>query len=127
MAGFTAQGATFTFAGTRGQIGANVTSLSVSSPEAEVVDMTAIGDAAGQRIMVPTGDWSGGSIDVEYIASPGGPSPDGFVRDVGTLTFASNGLSVTRRAILVSAEVQASVGDLVRGSLRFALTDYAGQ
>jgi len=126
MAGFAAQGATFTFAGTRGQFGANVTSLSVSSPEAEVVDMTGPDDALGLRVMVPTGDWSGGGVNVDYIASPNGASPDGFVRDNGTLTFAANGLSVTRRAILVSAETQASVGDVVRGSLRFTLTDYEG-
>lgn len=126
MAGVTAQGATFTFVGTRGQLSANVTSLSVSSPEAEVADMTGIATPAGQRIMVPTGDWSGGSIDVEYLASAGGFNPEGFVRDVGTLTFASSGLTVTKRAILVSAQRQASVGELVRGSLRFTLTDYTG-
>lgn len=124
--GVTAQGATFTFAGRRGQFSANVTSLSVSSPQAEVVDMTGPDDAVGHGVMVPTGDWSGGSIDVEYIATAGGFSPDGFVCDVGTLTFASSGLIVTKQAILVSAQRQASVGELVRGSLKFALTDYAG-
>lgn len=50
--------------------------------------MAGIGDAAGQRIMVPTGDWSGGAIEVECIASYCGASHDGFVRDVGTSAFA---------------------------------------
>lgn len=126
MAGFAAQGATFTFAGTRGQFGANVTSLSVTSPEAEVADMTEPTDEIGKRVLVPTGDWSGGGVAVDYIASASGASPDGFVCDYGTLTFASSGVSVTRRAILVSAERQIRVGDIVRGSLRFTLTDYAG-
>lgn len=126
MAGFAAQGATFTFAGTRGQFGASVTSLSVSSPEAEVVDMTGFGDDLGRRVMVPTGDWSGGSVEVEYIASPNGADPEGFVRDYGTLTFGATGLNISRRAILTSTDKQIRVGDIVRGSLRFALTDYEG-
>ena len=126
MAGFAAQGATFTFDGTRGQFGANVTSLSVSSPEAEVVDMTGPDDALGLRVMVPTGDWSGGSVEVEYIASPSGADPEGFVRDYGTLTFAASGVTISRRAILASTDKRVSVGDIVRGSLRFTLTDYEG-
>jgi len=126
MAGFAAQGATFTFAGTRGQFGANVTSLSVSSPEAEVVDMTGPDDALGLRVMVPTGDWSGGSVEVEYIASPNGADPEGFVCDYGTLTFGATGINVTRRAVLTSSQRDARVGDIVRGSLRFTLTDYTG-
>lgn len=126
MAGFAAQGATFTFVGTRGQFGASVTSLSVSSPEAEVVDMTGFGDDLGRRVMVPTGDWSGGSVEVEYIASQNGADPEGFVRDYGMLTFGATGLNISRRAILTSTDKQIRVGDIVRGSLRFTLTDYEG-
>lgn len=126
MAGFTAQGATFTFSGSRGQFSANVTGLTVTTPEAEVVDMTGVDDPLAHRIMVPTGDWAGGDIQVEYIASSGGGVVDGFVSDCGNLSFIAPGIDVTRRAILVSADRQIRVGDIVRGSLRFTLTDYAG-
>ena len=128
MAGFAAQGATFTFAtASAGQFGAAVTSLSVASPEAEVVDMTGVDDAQGQRIMVPTGDWSGGSVEVEYIASPNGAAPEAFVRQVGIVTFSSQNMTVSRRAVLVAADRRASVGEVVRGTLRFTLTDYVEQ
>lgn len=126
MAGFVASGATFTFVGALGQFGAFVTSLSVSSPEAEIVDMTRANDPVGRVVLVPTGALVGGSVDVEYIASPGGADPDVFVCTNGTLTFAANGLTVSRGAILASSQRQASVGDIVRGSLRFVLTDYSG-
>lgn len=126
MAGFAAQGATFTFQGTRGQFSAFVTGISVSTPVAEVVDMTSPSDEIGKRIMVPTGDWAGGDVQVEYIASPKGGVVDGFVSDCGTLSFKTADIDITRRAILVSADRQARVGDIVRGTLQFTLTDYAG-
>lgn len=126
MAGFAAQGATFVFTSTRGAISANVTALSVATPTAEVVDMTSPSDPLGYRVMVPTGDVSGGTIDVEYIATPNGGSPDGFVTDYGVLKFDTPAMSVSRRAILVSADKEARVGDIVRGTLRFTLTDYEG-
>ncbi len=89
--------------------------------------MTGVDDAQGQRIMVPTGDWSGGSVEVEYIATPSGVAPEAFVRRVGLVTFASPNMTVSRRAVLIAADRRASVGDLVRGSLRFMLTDYVEQ
>lgn len=126
MAGFSAHGATFTFACTRGQIQANVVGLSVTLPEAEVVDMTSPSDPLGYRVMVPTGDVSGGSIDVEYVASPSAAGPDGFISDYGILKFETPLMLVQKRAILVGADREARVGDLVRGTLRFTLTDYQG-
>ena len=89
--------------------------------------MTGVYDAMGRRVMVPTGDWSGGSVEVEYIASPNGAAPEAFVRQVGVVTFASPNMTVSRRAVLVAADRRASVGDVVRGALRFTLTDYVEQ
>jgi hypothetical protein len=125
MAGFAAQGATFTFAGSRGQIKANVTSISVNLPQAEVVDMTSPLDPLGYRVMVPTGDVSGGSIDVEYIASANGGQADRYIGDYGPLTFSTPSMQITKQVVLSGAGVDARVGDLVRGTLRFVLTDYA--
>jgi len=122
----TAHGATFVFTGTRGEIRANVTALSVTNPTAEVVDMTGPSDPLGFRIMVPTGDVSGGSIDVEYLATANGGVPDGFVSDYGTLTFDTPVMSVSRKVVLASVDKEARVGELVRGTLRFTLTDYGG-
>lgn len=122
MAGVTAQGGTFTFNG----VSAYITGLSVETPTAEIVDMTAHNAAAGQMVMVPTGHWSGGAVTVDYIHAAGGADPQSVVRTVGTLSFASGGYSVSRRAILESATTSAKVGDVTRGTLKFRVTDYAG-
>lgn len=126
MAGFSAHGATFTFQTIAGQLSANVTGLSVELPTAEVVDMTSTTTALGFRLMVPTGEVSGGSIQVDYIASRGGAAIEPFLKRVGNLVFACPGYTVAKRAILQSASQQASVGDAVRGTLTFAITDYQG-
>jgi hypothetical protein len=121
-----AQGGTFTFTAAGANITADVIGLSVETPQAEVVDMTAIDDAASMVVAVPTGAWTGGSISVEYLHRAGGSDAQDIVRKVGVLTFSSAGYSVSRRAILESATTDASVGALVRGTLRFRLTDYTG-
>lgn len=126
MAGFAAQGATFTFAGSRGSFAGAVTGISVDTPTAEVVDMTSPSDPTGYAILVPTGEWTGGAVSVDYIATSGTGSVQDIVRGIGTLTFASANYSVSRRAILESARQEARVGDLVRGTLNFRVTDYAG-
>ena len=101
-----------------------VVSLSVESPQAEVVDMTSATDGASTIKLVPTGAWTGGSITVEYIYESGDPQT--VVKTVGSLSFTSQEYTVTRRAILVSATVDSRVGEVVRGTLRFQLTDYQG-
>lgn len=126
MAGFTAQGATFTFAGSLGTFTGAITSISVETPTAEVVDMTSPDSPIGYAVLVPTGDWSGGSVTVEYIAATGAGDQQSIVRGVGTLSFGSPNYSVSRRAILESIRQDASVGDLVRGTANFRVTDYTG-
>ena len=123
MAGVSAQGATFTFQGVQ----AIVSGISVETPTAEVTDMASAVDSVGTIRVVPTGEWSGGSISVDYIhAGPLQIDPQTLVRQVGQLLFSSPGYSVGRNVVLESATTEARAGDIVRGSLRFRMTDYYG-
>ena len=124
--GLSAQGATFTFAGSRGSFRGSIVSINVETPVAEVVDMTSPADPAGYAVLVPTGEWSGGSISVDFLATPLTGDIKDIVRGVGQLTFSSTNWSVSRRVILESANTGASVGDLVRGTANFRATDYQG-
>jgi hypothetical protein len=120
MAGATAHGATFsflTFSGT-------VTGISVEMPTAEVTNMTAAGDGLGYTFMVPTGEWAGGTITVDFLTT--NADPQSFVRKVGNLSFSSAGYSISRRVICDGASVGAQAGELVRGSIKFLMTDYQG-
>ena len=122
----TAQGAAFTFNGSRGFFRGGVTKVAVETPTAEVVDCTGTFDAGDQSVLVPTGAWKGGSITVEFVAGTGLGDVQSIVRGVGMLTFSSAGYSVSKRVILESASVGVAVGDIVKGSLRFVQTDYYG-
>ncbi len=121
-----AQGGTFTFSYSGGSVTGDIVGLSVETPQAEIIDMTGISDAKEVVLAVPTGQWSGGSISVDYLHRAGGIDTQTVVRKVGNLSFASAGYSVTRRAILESASTEARVGELVRGTLTFRPTDYQG-
>lgn len=120
MAGATAQGARVSFLNFTG----DVTGISVEMPTAQVTDMTAAGDGLGYSFMVPTGEWAGGTITVDFLTT--NADPQSFVRKVGQLTFTSAGYSVSRRVICESASIGAQAGELVRGSLKFLMTDYQG-
>ena len=52
--------------------------------------------------------------------------PQTFVKKVGNLSFSSAGYTVSRRVICESASVSAQSGEIVRGSLKFLMTDYQG-
>jgi len=120
MAGATAQGATFSFLGFSGRL----TGISVEMPTAEVTNMTAAEDGLGYTFIVPTGEWSGGTITVDFLTF--NADPQSFVRKVGSLTFTSAGYTVSRRVVCESASVSAQAGELVRGSFKFLMTDYQG-
>ncbi len=120
MAGATAHGATFTFMGFVGKL----TGISVEMPTAEVTNMTGVGAARGFTVMVPTGEQSGGTITVDFLTI--NADPWSFVRLAGILTFSSAGYNISRRVICESASVSAQSGELVRGSLKFLITDYSG-
>lgn len=126
MAGFSAHGATFTFVGSRGEFKGAVVGLSVETPVAEVVDMTSPSDPAGYSVLVPTGEWSGGSVSLEFLATTATGDISNIVRGIGPLTFSSPKWSVTKRAILESGNTEGRVGELVRGTANFKLTDYQG-
>lgn len=125
MAGFSAQGATFTFSGSGASFVGAVVGISVETPTAEIIDMTPIDEPAQNVILVPTGGWSGGSVSVDYIATESQDVQD-IVRKVGDLSFSSPRFNVTRRAVAESASVEARTGEVVRGSIRFRVTDYTG-
>lgn len=120
MAGISAQGGTFSFRG----VNATLTGISVETPTAEVVDMTGFGDAVGNMVIVPTGSISGGTVTVDYLHAHGGVDPQTLVGEVGEVSFSADGYSVTRQVILESASHGAQVGDLVKGTLKFRMTDY---
>jgi hypothetical protein len=121
MAGATAHGATFSFAGFSGKL----TGISVEMPTAEVTNMTGVAAGRGYTVMVPTGEQTGGTITVDFLAV-NNTDPWSFVKMVGNLSFTSAGYSISRRVICESASVSAQSGELVRGSLKFLITDYSG-
>ncbi len=120
MAGFVASGATFTFCGVR----ATVTRVSVEAPTAEIVDMTAHNAPANQIVLVPTGVYTGGTIDIDYIASAGGVDPATAVGKTGPAVFTGVGYGVTKKVVCESANKDAAVGQIVSGSMRFRITDH---
>jgi hypothetical protein len=86
--------------------------------------MTAATDGLGYTFMVPTGEQTGGTITVDFLTI--NADPWSFVKKVGDLKFTSAGYSISRRVICESASVSAQAGELVRGSLKFLMTDYRG-
>lgn len=126
MAAATAQGGTFTYQSNVGVATASVVGLSVETPQAVLVDMTAINAPVNASFVTPTGEWTGGSVSVDFIYAGGGIDPQSMVRSYGTLSFASAGYSVSRHVVLESATTEARVGDIVRGTLKFRMTDYTG-
>jgi hypothetical protein len=110
--------AIFNFAG----VVATVTSVQVETPVAEIVDMTGVNDPLGHTVQVATGDIRGGAITVDFIYS-GTTDPQTLIGRNGQLTFISSAYSVSRRAVLESASVAAQTADVVRGQLKFRMTD----
>jgi hypothetical protein len=111
-----AYNATFSFSGFTGQ----VTGISVEAGAPEMVDMTAATAPAGHAVMVPTGDFKPGSISVDFLAEGGLPETGA----VGPLAFTSSFYSVSKNVVLESVQVEARVGELVRGTMKFVTTDY---
>jgi hypothetical protein len=120
MAGVTSQGATFTFRGFSGAI----TGIQVEYPKAEITDMTSVSHGLGYVVLVPTNDWSAGSFSVDYIRTPETGDPQDHVRKVSQLTMASSGFTISKRVVCESASNEVRVGELVRGNLKFTITDY---
>jgi hypothetical protein len=114
------QGTTFTFAG----FSAHFTSISVEDPQAEVVDMTSQVDPVGQRHMVGTGDiTSPGRIRLDYIRLTGTPAPLEATGLSGNLSISHANVSIQKLAVLESASSEMAVGDVIRGSVNFVISD----
>lgn len=120
----TAAGATFTFTSDKGNLSANVTGLSVESPEAQLVDMTTSTDPVTATVLVPTGELKGGRLSVDYLRHSGQPDPKTLVGGVGNASFSSAGFTVSKQVCLTNTSEEARFGDLVRGTLSFTWTDY---
>jgi len=120
-----AAGATFTFSSDKGNLTANVTGVSVEAPEARMVDMTPPTALASTSIMVPTGEYTGGRISVDYIRYSGQTDPKALVGGVGSASFSSPTYSVSKQVVLQGTSEEARFGELVRGTLNFAWTDYS--
>jgi hypothetical protein len=117
---FSSQGATLSFTG----FTAGVTSISVESPQAEIVDMTGLTDAIGVKRMVATGGiLSPAKIRVDYIREATSPDPLTFQGTSGTLAISHAALSVSKPAIVESVSTEMAVGDLLRGSISFVATE----
>jgi len=112
------QGATFTFPGFTAQY----TSISVQEAEAEVVDMTAVGDPIGKRRMVGTGDiTSPATVRVDYIRLSGTPAPMAISGLSGQLVISHANMSASKKAVLQSATSEMAVGQFLRGTLSFVI------
>lgn len=111
--------ASFSFSGLTGI----VTDLSVETPSAVLADMSGVGSGARSQVLVPTGEWSGGSVTVGFMSAQ---DPQSLVGTKGQLTFSSPAYKVSRNVILESASSDVRVGEPVRGTLRFRVTDYYG-
>jgi hypothetical protein len=113
--------ATFTYSGFSGY----VTGISVEEPTAEIVDMTGMNHPVGTQMKVPTGEKKGGGITVDFLHN-GTLNPASLIGTYGTLTFSSTAYSVSRSVAVETASMEARVGEIVKGTIKFVLTDYTG-
>lgn len=117
------QGATVSFGGDIGLM----TGFTMSSPKVGLSDVTTMEsavvgsgiDARVRRDFAPTSVDSG-SVTVRLLGCP--PFTDADVGTSGTLTIETTCGSYSWLAVLDSYELEASVGELLRGSVTFLLT-----
>jgi hypothetical protein len=143
MAGFSPQGATFVYYGHFGTVAprtvnpnfqdrpvdftiyAKITGMSVESPVAEVTDMTSITDTSDATVIVPTGAHSGGSVSVDFIADATGIDMQTLTGSYGVLRFTCYAnYTVARHVVLESVSLDVRTAELVRGSMKFRVSDY---
>ena len=121
MAGITAQGTAASFGSTQFV----VTAFSFTPPAEQLTDMTSVVDLIGANVMVPTGETQPGTISLDFIADSGFSNPQDIIGDRDSLVI-SGPYGLTRNAVCTGGSVQASMGDVIRGSLEFTITDYYG-
>ena len=113
--------ATFSY----GSFSGYVTGLQVEHPTAETVNMTGTNDPVGTFKLVPTGEKKGGSITVDFMHN-GTFDVATLIGTYGSLAFSSTAYSVSKSVICETASMEARTGEVVRGTLKFLLTDYTG-
>jgi hypothetical protein len=112
------QGAAFSFRGTK----YTVTSVTVESPQPEIVDMTSASDIASKKAMVWTGAYSSpGRIVIDGL---GFSDPKSLAGLIGDASFSTPGGSVSAHCVCDSASVEAKVGELLRVRMSLTITDY---
>jgi len=125
MAGFVAQGSTFSFAPAAGSsVVLTATRVAVEEPTAEYVNMTsALSTVTAAMNLVPTGDWvSHGAVSVDFICAPSMTTLKGIIGKSGTLSFTGSSFTFSTKAIAESGEITAGVGEVVSGRALFRIT-----
>lgn len=140
MSAVVAQGARFSFTPSGGggvgkpaapsAFTGRVSRIEVEAPTAEVIDATGVRDPSSAIVLVPTGAYKGGMIRVDYIADTGAgkgvANADSLVGWVGQLVFTATGYSISKQCICEAATSSAAAGDIIRGSIKFVMTDWYG-
>jgi|OM-RGC.v1.027940788 hypothetical protein len=121
MAGITAQGTAARFGSTKFV----VTAFSFTPPTERLTDMTSAVSPIGANVMVATGETQPGTISLEFMADSRFSNPQNIIGYRRSLVI-SGPYELTRNAVCTGGSVQASVGDVIRGSLEFTITDYYG-
>lgn len=103
-----------------------VTRFSFNPPAERLTDMTSVDDLIGANKMVGTGEREPGSISLEFIAAPSFSNPQIIIGQRGPLVI-EGPYGITRNVVCAGGSVDATVGDVVRGSLQFTISDYYGE
>lgn len=123
----TAHGASFSFTSGSDEFDALVIGLSITYPTPEVTDLTAFGANLGIQANYPTGDMkTPGKIKIDWQVNAvmGTDDPQYLIGRIGEINFASTGWSIKRNVYVETASVDARVGNSVRGTISFVMTDY---
>ena len=87
--------------------------------------MTSKSDGANAVVLVPTGAISGGTVSVDFIADATGIDMQTLVGGYGVLRFnCSANYRVARFAVLESVSLDVRTAELVRGAMKFRMSDY---
>ena len=121
MAGLTAQGTAASFDGNS----FTVTGFSFEPPAAVLTNMTSKLASVDATVMAPTGERTPGTITVDFLADNSFSDPQSLTGTRATLSI-SGPYGLSRNAVCTGGTVQASVGDLIRGTLQFTITDWYG-
>lgn len=104
-------------------------SISFKSAQAEVVEIPYLYSGKNTPpLVVPTGDFKGGGITVEYTRDAASPPPTDKVGLSDTFLYGdANGYGLqAANMLLVSCSDEVATGAVVTGTLEFVLTSFSG-